>query len=145
MSLKVHATSVSRLLKAITNAEDEIKILESQLSTGEPLRSAEVIEQLRKPTALVCSSRGLDTTTLAGGGKSKDDKLLEMIDGHPLALQILGRRAAGGEAVDELKAYWSVEASRRAGPKDTRGSSIDFSGGSSEELCPPHPLTLRDL
>lgn len=41
--------------------------------------SAEVIEQLRKPTALVCSTKGAARVPLAGGRKRRDDLLLEMI------------------------------------------------------------------
>lgn len=40
---------------------------------------AEVIDQLRKPTALVCSSRGADKLALAGGRRKRDDLLLDMI------------------------------------------------------------------
>ncbi|KAK1251544.1 hypothetical protein MKX07_007023 [Trichoderma sp. CBMAI-0711] len=40
---------------------------------------AEVIEQLRKPTALICSSRGADRTAQAGGRAKRDEHLLEMI------------------------------------------------------------------
>lgn len=40
---------------------------------------AEVIEQLRKPTALVCSAKGAERTPLVGGRKRRDDLLLEMI------------------------------------------------------------------
>ncbi|KAL1955428.1 hypothetical protein VTO42DRAFT_8584 [Malbranchea cinnamomea] len=39
----------------------------------------EVIEQLRKPTALVCSANGGDKFALAGGRRKRDDLLLEMI------------------------------------------------------------------
>ncbi|WEW60480.1 hypothetical protein PRK78_005967 [Emydomyces testavorans] len=39
----------------------------------------EVIEQLRKPTALVCSAKGGDKLALAGGRKKRDDLLLDMI------------------------------------------------------------------
>ncbi len=41
--------------------------------------SADVIEQLRKPTALVCSTKGAERNPLAGGRKKRDDLLLEMI------------------------------------------------------------------
>lgn len=41
--------------------------------------STEVIEQLRKPTALVCSTKGAAKIPLAGGRKRRDDLLLEMI------------------------------------------------------------------
>ena len=41
--------------------------------------STEVIEQLRKPTALVCSTKGAARVPLAGGRKRRDDLLLEMI------------------------------------------------------------------
>ncbi|KAF3490959.1 cleavage and polyadenylation specificity factor subunit 2 [Arthroderma uncinatum] len=39
----------------------------------------EVIEQLRKPTALICSASGGDKLTLAGGRKKRDGLLLDMI------------------------------------------------------------------
>jgi cleavage and polyadenylation specificity factor subunit 2 len=40
---------------------------------------SEVIEQLRRPTALVCSSKGGDTVALSGGRKKRDDLLLDHI------------------------------------------------------------------
>lgn len=40
---------------------------------------AEVIEQLRKPTALICSSRGGDKLALPGGRSKRDELLLDMI------------------------------------------------------------------
>ena len=40
---------------------------------------AEVIEELRKPTALVCSARGAERNAVAGGRKKRDDLLLDMI------------------------------------------------------------------
>lgn len=40
---------------------------------------AEVIEQLRKPTALICSAKGAERNPLAGGRKKRDDLLLDMI------------------------------------------------------------------
>lgn len=40
---------------------------------------AEVIEQLRKPTALICSSRNGDRTAISGGKQKRDELLLEMI------------------------------------------------------------------
>ncbi|KAF7548874.1 hypothetical protein G7046_g8523 [Stylonectria norvegica] len=40
---------------------------------------AEVIEQLRKPTALICSSRGADRTAQAGGRAKRDEQLLDTI------------------------------------------------------------------
>lgn len=40
---------------------------------------SEVIEQLRRPTAMICSSRGSGPVTLAGGRKKRDDTLLSMI------------------------------------------------------------------
>lgn len=40
---------------------------------------AEVIEQLHKPTALVCSAKGAERNPLAGGRKKRDDLLLEMV------------------------------------------------------------------
>lgn len=46
---------------------------------GSGASGAEVIEQLRKPTALVCSTRGADRFALPGGRKKRDDLLLDMI------------------------------------------------------------------
>ncbi|KJZ77297.1 hypothetical protein HIM_03618 [Hirsutella minnesotensis 3608] len=40
---------------------------------------AEVIEQLRKPTALICSSRGAQRSAQAGGRVKRDESLIEMI------------------------------------------------------------------
>lgn len=40
---------------------------------------AEVIEQLRKPTALICSSKGAERIALAGGRTKRDEALLDMI------------------------------------------------------------------
>lgn len=40
---------------------------------------AEVIEQLHKPTALVCSSKGAERSHLAGGRRKRDDALLELV------------------------------------------------------------------
>ncbi|KAI1636048.1 beta-lactamase-like protein [Biscogniauxia mediterranea] len=40
---------------------------------------AEVIEQLRKPTALVCSSRGGEKPSLSGGRTKRDEQLLEKV------------------------------------------------------------------
>ncbi|KAI0965858.1 beta-lactamase-like protein [Xylaria arbuscula] len=40
---------------------------------------AEVIEQLRKPTALVCSSRGGEKPSLSGGRGKRDEQLLDKI------------------------------------------------------------------
>ncbi|KAI0401446.1 beta-lactamase-like protein [Xylaria palmicola] len=40
---------------------------------------AEVIEQLRKPTALVCSSRGGEKPSLSGGRSKRDEQLLDKV------------------------------------------------------------------
>jgi cleavage and polyadenylation specificity factor subunit 2 len=40
---------------------------------------AEVIEQLRKPTALICSARGAERIALGGGRNKRDEKLLTAI------------------------------------------------------------------
>jgi len=46
---------------------------------GSGASGAEVIEQLRKPTALICSTKGGDKLALPGGRKKRDDLLLDMI------------------------------------------------------------------
>lgn len=40
---------------------------------------AEVIEQLRKPTALICSSKGAEEEAMGGGWRKRDDVLLQHI------------------------------------------------------------------
>lgn len=40
---------------------------------------AEVIEQLRRPTAMICSSKGAEKLSLAGGRQKRDELLLSMI------------------------------------------------------------------
>ena len=46
---------------------------------GSGASGTEVIEQLRKPTALICSTKGADKFALPGGRKKRDDMLLDMI------------------------------------------------------------------
>lgn len=46
---------------------------------GSGASGTEVIEQLRKPTALICSTQGGDKFALSGGRKKRDDLLLDMI------------------------------------------------------------------
>ncbi|KAJ5174704.1 uncharacterized protein N7482_000581 [Penicillium canariense] len=46
---------------------------------GSGANGTEVIEQLRKPTALICSSKGGDKFSVSGGRKKRDDLLLDMI------------------------------------------------------------------
>ncbi|KAI9374304.1 beta-lactamase-like protein [Aspergillus egyptiacus] len=46
---------------------------------GSGASGTEVIEQLRKPTALICSTRGGDKFALPGGRKKRDEMLLDMI------------------------------------------------------------------
>ncbi|KAL4765449.1 cleavage polyadenylation factor subunit CFT2 [Aspergillus foveolatus] len=46
---------------------------------GSGASGTEVIEQLRKPTALICSTRGGDKFALHGGRKKRDEILLDMI------------------------------------------------------------------
>ena len=41
---------------------------------------AEVIEQLRKPTALICSAKGCEKPLMAGGRLKRDEQLIEMIN-----------------------------------------------------------------
>ncbi|KAK7711245.1 hypothetical protein SLS57_008160 [Botryosphaeria dothidea] len=46
---------------------------------GSGAGGAEVIEQLRRPTAMICSSRGSERIALAGGRQKRDEMLLDMI------------------------------------------------------------------
>lgn len=46
---------------------------------GAGASGAQVIEQLRKPTALICSTKGGDKFAPSGGRKKRDDLLLDMI------------------------------------------------------------------
>ncbi|KAJ5888511.1 hypothetical protein N7495_008552 [Penicillium taxi] len=46
---------------------------------GSGANGTEVIEQLRKPSALICSTTGGDKFAISGGRKKRDDLLLDMI------------------------------------------------------------------
>ncbi|KAJ5773576.1 hypothetical protein N7457_008472 [Penicillium paradoxum] len=90
---------------------------------GSGASGAEVIEQLRKPTALICSTKGGDKLALPGGRKKRDDLLLDMIRSSlakggtvliptdtsarvlelAYALEHSWRDAANGETEDVLK------------------------------------------
>ena len=39
----------------------------------------EVIAELRKPTALICSAKGAEKPTIAGGRRKRDDTLIELV------------------------------------------------------------------
>jgi cleavage and polyadenylation specificity factor subunit 2 len=71
-------------LESIVYAVDWNQARENVLSGaawlgGAGAGGAEVIEQLRKPTALVCSSRGGERVALPGGRTKRDELLLDMI------------------------------------------------------------------
>ena len=69
-------------MESIVYAVDWSQLRENVFSGAAWLRGSggtEVIEQLRKPTALVCSSRGSQRTALAGGRVKRDKLLIEMI------------------------------------------------------------------
>lgn len=71
-------------MESIVYAVDWNQIRENVFSgaawlDGSGAGGAEVIEQLRKPTALVCSSKGAERNPLVGGRKKRDDLLLDMI------------------------------------------------------------------
>ncbi|KAJ5493000.1 hypothetical protein N7539_001746 [Penicillium diatomitis] len=46
---------------------------------GSGASGTEVIEQLRKPTALICSTKGASKLAVSGGRRKRDDLLLDMI------------------------------------------------------------------
>ncbi|KAL8944774.1 MAG: hypothetical protein Q9216_000196 [Gyalolechia sp. 2 TL-2023] len=70
-------------MESIVHAVDWNQVRENVLGGAAWLDAsgggAEVIEQLRKPTALVCSSRGAEKLSLTGGRKKRDDLLLDTI------------------------------------------------------------------
>ncbi|KAL8957706.1 MAG: hypothetical protein Q9193_005095 [Seirophora villosa] len=70
-------------MESIVHAVDWNQVRENVLGGAAWLDAsgggAEVIEQLRKPTALVCSSRGAEKVSLTGGRKRRDDLLLDTI------------------------------------------------------------------
>ena len=70
-------------LESIVYAVDWNQAREHVLSGAAWLGSgsgAEVIEQLRRPTALICSSRGAERVAIAGGRKRRDEVLVELIE-----------------------------------------------------------------
>ncbi|KAL8673534.1 MAG: hypothetical protein Q9168_002023 [Polycauliona sp. 1 TL-2023] len=70
-------------MESIVYAVDWNQVRENVLSGAAWLDAsgggAEVIEQLRKPTALICSSRGAGKDSLTGGRRRRDDLLLDTI------------------------------------------------------------------
>ena len=71
-------------MESVVYAVDWNQVRENVLSGaawlgGSGAGGAEVIEQLRKPTALICSTKGSEKNPLAGGRSKRDDLLLEMI------------------------------------------------------------------
>ena len=71
-------------MESVVYAVDWNQVRENVLSGaawlgGSGAGGAEVIEQLRKPTALICSTKGAEKNPLAGGRTKRDDLLLEMI------------------------------------------------------------------
>ena len=70
-------------MESVVYAVDWNQVRENVLSgaawLGGSAGGAEVIEQLRKPTALVCSTKGAERNPLAGGRKRRDDMLVDMI------------------------------------------------------------------
>lgn len=70
-------------MESVVYAVDWNQVRENVLSgaawLGGSAGGAEVIEQLRKPTALICSTKGAERNPLAGGRKKRDDMLLDMI------------------------------------------------------------------
>lgn len=81
---------------------------------GSGTTGAEVIEQLRKPTALICSSKGAETVALAGGLRKRDDLLLtrirETIQGGGSVLLPCDASARALEVAYMLERAWSTDA-----------------------------------
>lgn len=70
-------------MESIVHAVDWNQVRENVLGGAAWLDAsgggAEVIEQLRKPTALICSSRGAEKPSLTGGRRKRDELLLDTI------------------------------------------------------------------
>lgn len=70
-------------MESIVHAVDWNQVRENVLGGAAWLDAsgggAEIIEQLRKPTALICSSRGSEKLSLTGGRKKRDELLLDTI------------------------------------------------------------------
>lgn len=68
-------------MESIVYAVDWNQVKENVLSGAAWLGSsgAEVVEQLRKPTAMVCSAKGAEKSPFIGGRKKRDDLLIDMI------------------------------------------------------------------
>lgn len=81
---------------------------------GSGATGAEVIEQLRKPTALICSSKGAETIALAGGLRKRDELLLtrirETIQGGGSVLIPSDASARALEVAYMLERAWSTDA-----------------------------------
>ena len=68
-------------MESIVYAVDWNQVRENTLGGAAWLggSGAEVIEQLRKPTAMICSTKGAEKSPLAGGRKKRDELLVDMI------------------------------------------------------------------
>jgi len=68
-------------LESIIYAVDWNQAKESTLSGAAWLANgAEIQEPLRRPTALICSSKGIERPHIAGGRRKRDERLLEAIE-----------------------------------------------------------------
>ena len=85
---------------------------------------AEVIEQLRKPTAMVCSTKGAEKSPLAGGRKKRDDLLIDMIRSAAAKGGTVLIPTDSSSRVLEL-AYVLEHAWRQAWRKDNRENDND--------------------
>lgn len=99
---------------------------------------AEVIEQLRKPTALVCSARGAERSAPAGGRAKRDTLLLDMIrdtvekGGSVLIPTDTSARVL--EIAYMLEHAWRREAADPTASKSLRNASLHLASGKASSI-----------
>ncbi|EPS30044.1 hypothetical protein PDE_04994 [Penicillium oxalicum 114-2] len=93
---------------------------------GSGASGTEVIEQLRKPTALICSTKGASKLAVSGGRRKRDDLLLDMIRSS---------LAKGGTVLIPtdtssrvLELAYALEHAWRAASSDDRGDVLKGAG-----------------
>ena len=97
----------------------------------------EVTEQLRKPTAMICSARGATQTALSGGRRKRDERLLAMIR-HAVARggNVLIPTDSSARVIELaylLEHAWRAESAKGADDKDQDQDDDDDDDDNDDE------------
>ena len=108
----------------------------------------EVIEQLRKPTALICSAKGSEKTSLAGGRAKRDAMLIELvrscIDRSGTVLIPTDSNARALELAYVLEHAWRREASEAGESNGRLRNAKLFMAGRSFDNTVRHASSMLE-